>query len=108
MVTRHPMKCRVIPVRPYLSGYIWQKEPFQLSVVAASTAAADGQGGKEGKQEGKHGKDAKGVKGVVHGVPPHLEGSTLFGDNIEDEWFIVWMLMVGPGRYCPPHHRHAL
>jgi hypothetical protein len=56
MVTRHPMKCRGIPVRPYPSGYIWQKEPFQLSVMAASTAAADGEGGgKEGKQEGKHG-----------------------------------------------------
>ncbi len=27
-----------------------------------------------------------------NGVPAHLSGTTRFGDNIEDEWFIVWML----------------
>eukprot|EP00897_Mesotaenium_endlicherianum_P010836 jgi/Mesen1/9781/ME000007S09836 len=25
-------------------------------------------------------------------VPPHLYGRTKFGDNIEDEWFITWLL----------------
>ena len=24
--------------------------------------------------------------------PPHLFGKTTFGDNIEDEWFIVYLL----------------
>jgi hypothetical protein len=25
-------------------------------------------------------------------LPPHLHGVTHFGDNIEDEWFIVFLL----------------
>lgn len=57
-------------LEPFLEGYIWQKEPFQLEVVA---------------EEG-------GVGGGERGVPPHLAGSTLFGDNVQDEWFIAWML----------------
>lgn len=28
----------------------------------------------------------------VGGVPAHLGGSTVFGDNVEDEWFIVYLL----------------
>ncbi|XP_066292192.1 protein ecdysoneless homolog [Branchiostoma lanceolatum] len=49
---------------PLLVDYIWQKEPFNLRVVAA---------------KGDH--------------PPHLHGRTHFGDNIEDEWFIVHLLL---------------
>lgn len=26
------------------------------------------------------------------GVPAHIGGSTQFGDNVEDEWFIVYLL----------------
>lgn len=26
------------------------------------------------------------------GIPPHLYGQTNFGDNIDDEWFIVYLL----------------
>lgn len=32
---------------------------------------------------------------VVHNLgvgPPHLYGRTEFGDNVEDEWFIVFLL----------------
>ncbi|XP_053093702.1 protein ecdysoneless homolog isoform X2 [Pangasianodon hypophthalmus] len=46
-----------------LVGYIWQKQPFNLSFHPE--------------------------KG---GVPAHLGGSTEFGDNVEDEWFIVYLL----------------
>lgn len=28
----------------------------------------------------------------VGGVPAHLSGSTEFGDNVEDEWFVVFLL----------------
>ncbi|XP_023229269.1 protein ecdysoneless homolog [Centruroides sculpturatus] len=50
---------------PYLINYIWQNEPFRLSIVHNDTEE----------------------------MPAHLEGSTKFGDNIEDEWFIVFLLM---------------
>lgn len=46
---------------PLLSDYIWQHEPFNLSL--STTAAV-----------------------------PHLHGHLRFGDNLEDEWFTVFLL----------------
>ncbi|MBZ3877497.1 Protein ecdysoneless-like protein [Sciurus carolinensis] len=48
---------------PILVSYIWQNQPFNLKY-----------------------KPGKG------GVPAHLFGVTKFGDNIEDEWFIVYII----------------
>ena len=56
-------------LEPHVEGYIWQKDPFQLEVVAPTPP---------GTSRG--------------GTPAHLAGVTRFGDNVEDEWFIVWML----------------
>lgn len=49
----------------YLVQFIWQNEPFKLTVVEKATAS----------------------------LPPHLHGRTHYGDNIEDEWFIVFLLL---------------
>ncbi|KAM5237085.1 LOW QUALITY PROTEIN: protein ecdysoneless homolog [Ctenodactylus gundi] len=46
-----------------LAPYIWQNQPFNLKY-----------------------KPGKG------GVPAHMYGMTKFGDNIEDEWFIVYII----------------
>lgn len=48
---------------PILVPYIWQNQPFNLKY-----------------------KPAKGD------VPAHMYGMTKFGDNIEDEWFIVYVI----------------
>ncbi|XP_063163552.1 protein ecdysoneless homolog [Candoia aspera] len=48
---------------PILVCYIWQNEPFNLKY-----------------------KPAKG------NIPAHIAGLTKFGDNIEDEWFIVYLI----------------
>ncbi|XP_048363040.1 protein ecdysoneless homolog [Sphaerodactylus townsendi] len=48
---------------PILVSYIWQNQPFTLKY-----------------------KPAKGD------VPAHIGGLTKFGDNIEDEWFIVYLI----------------
>ena len=53
----------------YVEGYIWQRDPFQLEVVSAT---------------GTH---------STNSTPAHLSGTTRFGDNVEDEWFVVWMLL---------------
>ncbi|XP_040906511.1 protein ecdysoneless homolog isoform X1 [Toxotes jaculatrix] len=50
-------------VAPHLIQYIWQNQPFKL---------------KYHPEKG--------------GVPAHIGGSTQFGDNVEDEWFIVYLL----------------
>ncbi|XP_036402320.1 protein ecdysoneless homolog isoform X1 [Megalops cyprinoides] len=50
-------------VAPLLVDYIWQNQPFNLKYYPE--------------------------KGDV---PAHIRGSTQFGDNVEDEWFIVYLL----------------
>uniref|UniRef100_A0A8C7TJQ3 Ecdysoneless homolog (Drosophila) n=1 Tax=Oncorhynchus mykiss TaxID=8022 RepID=A0A8C7TJQ3_ONCMY len=51
-------------VAPLLMRHIWQQQPFNLKYHTE--------------------------KG---GVPAHIGGSTVFGDNVEDEWFIVYLLL---------------
>ncbi|KAK2824461.1 hypothetical protein Q5P01_021636 [Channa striata] len=51
-------------VAPLLTQYIWQHQSFSLKYCPE--------------------------KG---GVPAHIGGSTQFGDNVEDEWFIVYLLL---------------
>ncbi|XP_066205228.1 protein ecdysoneless homolog [Saccopteryx leptura] len=53
----------MIQFAPMLLPYIWQNQPFNLKY-----------------------KPEKG------GVPAHMFGITKFGDNIEDEWFIVYII----------------
>ncbi|RXM35817.1 Protein ecdysoneless-like [Acipenser ruthenus] len=48
---------------PLLTQYIWQNQPFSIKYVPE--------------------------KGVV---PAHIRGCTNFGDNVEDEWFIVYLI----------------
>ncbi|XP_044276478.1 protein ecdysoneless homolog isoform X1 [Varanus komodoensis] len=48
---------------PILVSYLWQNQPFNLKYKAA--------------------------KGDI---PAHIAGLTKFGDNIEDEWFIVYLI----------------
>lgn len=50
---------------PILCSYLWQREPFRLEIIPPSEVA-----------------------------PGHLRGKTEFGDNIDDEWFIVYMLRM--------------
>ncbi|KAM8738233.1 protein ecdysoneless homolog isoform 1-T2 [Acanthopagrus schlegelii] len=50
-------------VAPFLIQYIWQHQPFNL---------------KYHPEKGD--------------VPAHIGGQTQFGDNVEDEWFIVYLL----------------
>ncbi|XP_006812072.1 protein ecdysoneless homolog [Saccoglossus kowalevskii] len=47
----------------HLVDYIWQRDPFNIRIVPG-----------------------------VGGNPTHLHGITNYGDNIEDEWFIVYLL----------------
>ncbi|KAG8196185.1 hypothetical protein JTE90_007913 [Oedothorax gibbosus] len=48
----------------FLHRYIWQNDPFNLRIVDS----------------------------VAESYPSHLEGISSFEDNIEDEWFIVYLL----------------
>ncbi|GAQ92583.1 hypothetical protein KFL_010610030 [Klebsormidium nitens] len=71
-------------VQPIIDGYIWQKDAFDLRVVDIP-GVGPGWKVEDGEQAGGGTADTA--------VPPHLYGSSRFGDNIDDEWFIVFLLM---------------
>ncbi|XP_059307398.1 protein ecdysoneless homolog [Lycium ferocissimum] len=50
---------------PYTSNYIWQHQPFTLTPTPTPTNPT---------------------------TPPHLSGHLRYGDNLEDEWFVVFLL----------------
>ncbi|KAI6692147.1 hypothetical protein NL676_019857 [Syzygium grande] len=51
-------------ISPFTSSYLWQHQPFSLSLSPPSAAA----------------------------LPLHLHGKLRYGDNLEDEWFAVFLL----------------
>ncbi|NXH14241.1 ECD protein, partial [Bucco capensis] len=53
----------VLRFAPLLAAYIWQRQPFRLRYVPPRGE-----------------------------TPAHIGGTTLFGDNVEDEWFIVYLI----------------
>uniref|UniRef100_A0A1J3I5T9 Protein SGT1-like protein n=1 Tax=Noccaea caerulescens TaxID=107243 RepID=A0A1J3I5T9_NOCCA len=55
-------------VSPFTSPYIWQHEPFSLSIALSSACAC------------------------TDTAMPHLHGKLKYGDNLEDEWFAVFLL----------------
>ncbi|EDW33156.1 GL24621 [Drosophila persimilis] len=63
-------------------SYIWHKDEFQLQVRTGSTLERllnDETNVAEDDEDGD--------------LPPHLHGVTHYGDNIGDEWFIVYLLL---------------
>ncbi|CAN7024076.1 hypothetical protein IGI04_024073 [Brassica rapa subsp. trilocularis] len=55
---------------PFTSPYIWQHEPFSLSISLPSSASCP----------------------CTDTPLPHLHGKLKYGDNLEDEWFAVFLL----------------
>ncbi|GLH15521.1 Protein ecdysoneless [Gryllus bimaculatus] len=56
-------------IAPHVHQYIWHHDAFNVVTKSSTEDTKDGQ------------------------FPPHLYGRTHFGDNIEDEWFIVFLLL---------------
>jgi hypothetical protein len=56
----------------FIKDYLWQEESMIISEFKNSTTRDD--------------------ETSLQSLPPHLYGETRFGDNIDDEWFIVWIL----------------
>jgi len=62
-------------VEKYTKDYIWQRDRFDLDVWNSDRFASHER------------------KGSVQSWPAHLYGRIRYGDNIEDEWYIVFMLL---------------
>ena len=67
-------------VLPHLTGYIWQQDAFTLH----TSEAAKPPWNKPSVTTARSGSNSS--------APEHLWGLARFGDNIEDEWLIVWLL----------------
>ena len=61
-----------------VSGYIWQRQPLQLAVVQEQEASTP--------RGGDAGSDGCGDSQWV------IKGRLAYGDNVEDEWFAVFLL----------------
>ncbi|PIA56186.1 hypothetical protein AQUCO_00700500v1 [Aquilegia coerulea] len=60
-------------ISPYISDYIWQHEPFTLSLSSNPNCIC-----------------TSSSNSTIQ--IPHLHGKTRYGDNLEDEWFVVFLL----------------
>ncbi|CAK9232446.1 unnamed protein product [Sphagnum troendelagicum] len=59
-------------VSPLIKDYIWQHQPFNLDVVSTPTSSSS--------------------LSSSSSSLPHLHGMIKYGDNIDDEWFLVFLL----------------
>eukprot|EP00887_Chlorella_sp_A99_P006906 scaffold2.g6906.t1 len=67
---------------PFLEGFIWQRDRFHLRLSTARQPPWRRQR-----------RRAAAVSSGADEEPPCLWGSLSFGDNIEDEWFVTWLLL---------------
>ncbi|OVA01855.1 SGT1 [Macleaya cordata] len=69
----HSIHLRILDiVSPYITDYIWQHEHFSLSISSSSNPNPNCPCSPE--------------------TLPHFHGKTKYGENLEDEWFIVFLL----------------
>lgn len=61
---------------PHAKDYIWQHEPFNLSLSSTSNPNC-----------------------ICSSQIPHLHGKLRYGDNLEDEWFTVFLLFETSRRF---------
>eukprot|EP00983_Pelagomonas_calceolata_P036771 1134494-Pelagomonas_calceolata.AAC.9 len=88
--------------RPLLHNYIWQKEAFELTPSTsnpqpwAKTYGQKQQARRKASAEATvpdAGPAAQGSSTGSHQGPACLWGSLCWGENVEDEWFVVHLLL---------------
>ena len=69
---------------PLVRGYIWHRDPIHLDVVCPSRS----------ERATRHARSAseQDIR-FVPPDPPSLECHLSFGDNIDDEWFLVYLAL---------------
>ncbi len=73
-------------VLTFIEGFIWQKGRFGLQLSTSEQAPWQRQ-----RKQARRG--GEGQAPPQHPPPPCLWGSIDFADNVEDEWFAVWLLV---------------
>lgn len=87
-------------IAPLLIQYIWQHQPINLKYhpEKGRTFSAPQKGSSmlyvfTWLTFGTHTNGWRVWISFTGGIPAHIGGSTQFGDNVEDEWFIVYLLL---------------
>ena len=84
-------------VLPLTRGYIWQRDGFDLRSSAAQQPPwrqkrASGVSGRDASGTQRSSSSSSGLAGFREGPLPCLWGVAQFGDNLEDEWLVTWLL----------------
>jgi hypothetical protein len=92
--------CCMQYTRPLLQNYIWQKESFELTPSTNKAQPWAKTYGQQPKRRGATSKVPKDMDPSVNGSsqqqqqqPTCLWGSLCWGENVEDEWFVVYLLL---------------
>ena len=90
--------CRDVVV-PIVDGYIWQRDAFDLAALPGTAAGALPRRRRRARPERTASAPPRQVSASARrrhrcggAEPAHLGGSAAFGDALEDEWFIAWLV----------------
>lgn len=86
-------------VLPLAEGYIWQHEPFDLAPANANitnntTTNITSRCPCSVPPHMLEHAQSEPPPMAPPALPPHLHGKVKYGDNIEDEWFVVYLLFA--------------
>ncbi|KAJ7514822.1 hypothetical protein O6H91_23G061000 [Diphasiastrum complanatum] len=79
-------------VEPITRSYIWQHEPFNLNVASQTPPLLRHALDREEELVGRSLGIASSPSSSSDHSIPHLFGKIKYGDNVEDEWFVVYLL----------------
>lgn len=78
--------------KSYVSNYIWHKDPFAVKARNKNSHLLNPESEGESRFKVSYSLFLMSSFVLVAALPAHLYGITHYGDNIQDEWFIVSLL----------------
>lgn len=79
-------------VKKYTTNYLWHRDEFKLVPRASIYNSLNRIDGKKGNTDLIKLPLIYNHVSAIENLPPHLYGISHYGDNIEDEWFMVFIL----------------
>lgn len=79
-------------IHRYTKNFLWHKDEFRLVVRTSISNYLNELDGQRGKIFNNKSLSVFILYFFLENLPPHLYGVSHYGDNIEDEWFMVFIL----------------
>ena len=77
---------------PLTAGYIWQRDGLRLTSSEAQQPPWRQRKRSDGARSSSSDNSSNGLAAFREGRLACLWGALHFGDNLEDEWFVAWLL----------------